>query len=83
MATINSAIKVKYAGPTDYKGSRWIVSGPHGRITVGYDHALNTEENILNAAVAYRGRHCPNAILSESILEVDSGYAVEIKRFHY
>lgn len=78
---INSAVRVRYAGPTDYKGSRWIVSGPHGRITVGYDHALNTEENILNAAVAYRDRHCPNARLPESILEIDSGvYAVEIKR---
>jgi len=80
MATINSAIAVRYAGPTDYKGSRWIVSGHHGRITVGYKSELNTEDNILNAAIAYRDRHCPDSKLSESILEIGSVYAIGIER---
>lgn len=81
MATINSAVRVRYAGPTDYKGSRWIVNGPYGRITVGYDHAFNIEENVMYAAITYRDRHCPNAKLSESILEIGSGvYAIGIER---
>jgi len=40
---VGAAIWVRYAGPTDYRGSRWIATAdlPVGRAVVGYDHAAN------------------------------------------
>ena len=39
------AIRTKYKGPTDYKGSRIIASDEDGnRITISYDDALDSED---------------------------------------
>ena len=39
------AIRTRYKGPTDYRGSRIIASDEDGnRITISYDDALNSEE---------------------------------------
>lgn len=47
------AITVKYVGPSNTKGSRWIASceGRH-KITLSYDHALVAEQNAIEAAKA-------------------------------
>jgi hypothetical protein len=49
------AITVRYAGPTNSRGSRWIARADHpeGRAVVGYDHSLDTGlENAATAAQA-------------------------------
>ena len=49
------AIKVRFAGPTNNRGSRWIATADHpiGRVTVGYNHDLDTGlENAKTAAQA-------------------------------
>ncbi len=47
------AIRTRYKGPTDFKGSRIIASDEDGnRITIGYDDALGTENAHKAAAVA-------------------------------
>lgn len=50
------AITIKYAGPTNTKGSRWIATAEGGakahKVTVSYDYALNSEENAKAAAKA-------------------------------
>lgn len=45
------AIQTSYKGPTNTKGSRIIAKCAAGRIVMGYDHALNIEENHKYAAV--------------------------------
>jgi hypothetical protein len=48
------AITIKYAGPTNTKGSRWIATAEGGakphKVTVSYDHALSSESNAFVAA---------------------------------
>lgn len=47
------AIIVKYRGPTNTRGSRYIASdGDRNRVTVPIDYALNADENARRAAVA-------------------------------
>jgi len=43
-------VKVRFAGPTDYRGSRYIASVRGVRITRSYDHALSGPENAYRAA---------------------------------
>ena len=50
--TIMQAITTKYAGPTNTRGSRIIAKAAAGRVSVGYDHALNLEDNHAAAAQA-------------------------------
>ncbi len=54
-------IKVRYAGPTDYRGSRYIATLRGVRHTESYDHALDGSRNAANAARAcwakYREQH--------------------------
>ena len=46
------AIITKYVGPSNTRGSRVIASDEDGnKVTVGYDSALNSEQNHINAAV--------------------------------
>lgn len=45
-------VKVRYAGPTDYRGSRYIATLRGVRHTEQYDHALDGSVNAYNAAVA-------------------------------
>lgn len=44
------AIQTKYYGPTDTTGSRIVASCDGGRITMGYDHALDSDGNHRKAA---------------------------------
>lgn len=46
------AIETKFFGPTNFKGSRIKAECAAGSVTVGYDHALNLEENHIAAAKA-------------------------------
>lgn len=51
---VRCAIEVKYLGPTNYRPSRWKATcdHPEGRLTVSYDHGLNSSDNALAAAKA-------------------------------
>jgi hypothetical protein len=44
------AIETKYFGPTNVKGSRIKAECAAGSVTIGYDHAINLEENHIAAA---------------------------------
>ena len=46
------AIVIKYAGPTNSRGSRWIATCAAGKITVPYDYALDTQGNAKAAVQA-------------------------------
>lgn len=53
------AILVRYAGPTNHRGSRWIATADHpiGRAVTSYDHSLDTgAENARTAADALVAR---------------------------
>ena len=54
-------VKVRFAGPTNYKGSRYIATLRGVRHTEHYDHALSGSQNAYNAAEAvyakYRQTH--------------------------
>lgn len=46
------AIETRYIGPTNFRGSRVKASAQAGSITIGWDDALNVDENHDAAAVA-------------------------------
>ena len=47
------AIITRYLGPTNFRGSRIVAdAGKGARLTMPYDHALNTNENHAEAAKA-------------------------------
>jgi hypothetical protein len=50
------AIETKYLGPTNVRGARIVARAQAGRITVPYDHALNFDENHIEAARIYAKR---------------------------
>src|SRR5690348_7534971 len=54
-------IRVRYAGPTNYRGSRYIATLRGVRHTEHYDYALDGSRNAYNAAAAcwdkYRAEH--------------------------
>ena len=50
---IIQAIETKYAGPTNTRGSRIVVTAAAGRKSFGYDHALDATENHRVAARKY------------------------------
>lgn len=43
MTFITQAIETRYLGPTNTKGGRIKATAAAGSVTIGYDHALNTE----------------------------------------
>ena len=43
MTFITQAIETKYLGPINTKGGRIKATAAAGSITIGYDHALNTD----------------------------------------
>ena len=49
---MSQGIETKYFGPSNTKGSRIKASAWAGSVTVGYDYALDTEDNHANAAMA-------------------------------
>jgi hypothetical protein len=54
-------VRVRYAGPTDYRGSRYIATLRGVKHTESFDHGLSASQNAHNAAVAcfakYRAAH--------------------------
>jgi len=44
------AIRTRYYGPTNTRGSRIVASCEAGRVSMGYNHALNIEGNHAAAA---------------------------------
>lgn len=50
---MRQAIVTKYLGPTNYKGGRVKATAAAGSVTVGWDHALNSEKNHAAAARAF------------------------------
>ncbi len=46
------AITVRFRGPTNHNGARLIARCEAGRLTVGWDYALNHEDNYVQAASA-------------------------------
>lgn len=46
------AIRTRYHGPTDRKGSRFTASAEAGSVTVPYDYSLNNDKNHAKAAEA-------------------------------
>jgi hypothetical protein len=54
-------VRVRYAGPTNYRGARYIATLRGVRVIDGYDHALDGSRNAYNAARAcwqkYRAQH--------------------------
>lgn len=54
-------VKVRYAGPTNTRGSRYIATLRGERVSVSFDYALSASENAYRAAVAcwdkYRNAH--------------------------
>jgi len=61
------AIETKFLGATDFRGSRikaqamdsWS-NGKRESVTVGYDHALNSEDNHVAAAMHLLPKVCSN-----------------------
>lgn len=50
---MRQAIVTKFVGPTNFRGSRIVVSAQAGRMIVAWDHALNTDQNRDRAAQAF------------------------------
>ena len=46
------AIQTKYHGPTNYRGARITATAGSNRVTLSYDHALNSDDNHDAAALA-------------------------------
>ena len=61
------AITVRFRGPTNHNGARLIARCEAGRLTVGWDYALNHEDNHIQAAMALAKRFGWVASESEGI----------------
>tara|TARA_Y100001973_G_scaffold82021_1_gene121107 strand:+ start:1859 stop:2119 length:261 start_codon:yes stop_codon:yes gene_type:complete len=75
---IRSGITTRYRGPTNTLGSRIIVTDNHSdarRITVSWDHALNTAENHAHAAQAWLEKFIPYAQVVSPGIDFGAGYA--------
>lgn len=59
------AIRTRYHGPADVKGSRYSATdGDGNRVMLGIDHALSSEANHKRAAMALMAKmNWPNALL--------------------
>jgi hypothetical protein len=57
--TAQSAIRTRYHGPTNTKGSRFSATYDGNRVTVSYDYGLNPTENHCIAAQAFLEKHNP------------------------
>ena len=57
--TARSAIRTRYHGPTNTRGSRFIATDGKNRVTVPYDYGLDSTENHSAAAQAFLDKHNP------------------------
>lgn len=70
-----ASIRTRYAGPTNTRGSRIIVTEDRWgddaprRVTVGWDHALNATQNHAAAAQAWLDKHNAGARVKTPGLE--------------
>jgi hypothetical protein len=55
--TARSAIRTRYHGPSNVKGSRFIATNGENRVTVSYDFGLDHTENHCIAAQAFLDKH--------------------------
>lgn len=76
-----ACIRTRYAGPTNTKGSRVLVSEDRGfadykprRMSVSWDHALNVSANHAAAAQAWLDRHNAGARVVLPGLEYDNDF---------
>jgi len=80
--TAFASIKTRYIGPTNSRGSRISVTDDGGfndnrrRLVIGWDYALNTNENHAAAASAWIEKFIdlPNARVSDTGLSFNSEY---------
>ena len=79
MQRIQSSVIVKFAGPTDHRGARWIVKDQRwpDRVTVPYDYSVGIAQNVTAAAEAYLTKAGIEA-KAGAILEIPGGYAVAL-----
>lgn len=59
-------VRVRFAGPTNTRGSRYIASVRGVRATHSYDHALSASENALRAA-----RKCWSAYQTSQMVNIN------------
>ena len=69
-----SAIKVTYKGPTNHRGSRYVVTDgapfsdrPARRLTVSYDYNLSMTQNEVAAAQAWLDEHIEGATVTSGL----------------
>lgn len=75
ISTYRQAIVTRYAGPTNHRGSRIIVTSQAGRMTVPWDHALNADRNHAAACEAYAAKQGWDGMWSGAVLPDGRGYA--------
>lgn len=69
------AIVTKYHGPTDHRGSRVTARAQAGRVTVHWDHALDSQANHDAAALALCRKFDWRGTLAEGALPDGTGNA--------
>ena len=57
--TAQSAIRTRYHGPTDTRGSRFVATDGENRVTVPYDYSCGSTENHCIAAHAFLAKYNP------------------------
>lgn len=57
-------VRVRYAGPTDSRGSRYVATVRGVRHTESYDDGLSASRNAHNAAAACWAKYCASLALS-------------------
>lgn len=45
-------VSVRYSGPTDTRGSRWVAKGAGRQVSLPYDYTLSADANALEAVKA-------------------------------
>ena len=82
------AIITKYHGPTNVKGSHVSATAEAGRVTLSWNHALNTDDNHAAAARALRdkfgwkgamgGGHLPQSNPGHMCFVFDNGLSIRV-----
>jgi hypothetical protein len=75
MFHFRQAIVTRYHGPTNTRGSRVTATAQAGRATVGWDHALNSDQNHAAAARALASKWGWSGELHGGALPDGRGYA--------
>ena len=54
---MRQSITTKYLGPTNTRGSRIVAKAQAGKITIAWDHALDSADNHIAAAKAFASKY--------------------------